>query len=127
MRLVTWLLNIDNPSSFGTIYLLSNTYLLFFFFFAVVCHIIFQALIKDPKMNSVVMNPHVKRSLKQKTFNDALAKAKVSPITVNLISEWSQTRVTAGTPVSLIVCVCGVYTCNTFEPSFVTFSKTTVH
>lgn len=38
-------------------------------------------------MNSVVMNPHVKRSLKQKTFNDALAKAKVSPITVNLISE----------------------------------------
>ncbi|XP_005719853.1 ATP synthase peripheral stalk subunit OSCP, mitochondrial [Pundamilia nyererei] len=45
-----------------------------------------SALIKDPKMNSVVMNPHVKRSLKQKTFNDALAKAKVSPITVNLIN-----------------------------------------
>uniref|UniRef100_A0A668V1T1 ATP synthase peripheral stalk subunit OSCP, mitochondrial n=1 Tax=Oreochromis aureus TaxID=47969 RepID=A0A668V1T1_OREAU len=45
-----------------------------------------SALIKDPKMNSVVMNPHVKRSLKQKTFNDALTKAKVSPITVNLIN-----------------------------------------
>ncbi|XP_063324789.1 ATP synthase subunit O, mitochondrial-like [Pelmatolapia mariae] len=45
-----------------------------------------SALIKDPKINSVVMNPHVKRSLKQKTFNDALTKAKVSPITVNLIN-----------------------------------------
>ncbi|KAE8286048.1 ATP synthase subunit O, mitochondrial [Larimichthys crocea] len=43
-------------------------------------------LIKDPKLSSIVMNPHVKRSLKQKTFNDALAKAKVSPITINLIN-----------------------------------------
>ena len=38
-------------------------------------------------MSSIVMNPHVKRSLKQKAFGDALAKAKASPITVNLISE----------------------------------------
>ncbi|XP_022072092.1 ATP synthase subunit O, mitochondrial [Acanthochromis polyacanthus] len=45
-----------------------------------------SALIKDPKISSVVMNPHVKRNLKQKAFNDALAKAKVSPITVNLIN-----------------------------------------
>ncbi|XP_061643212.1 ATP synthase subunit O, mitochondrial isoform X1 [Phyllopteryx taeniolatus] len=45
-----------------------------------------NALIKDPILSSVVMNPHVKRSLKQKTFHDALAKAKVSPITVNLIN-----------------------------------------
>ncbi|XP_077588992.1 ATP synthase peripheral stalk subunit OSCP, mitochondrial [Stigmatopora nigra] len=44
------------------------------------------ALIKDPKLSSVVMNPHVKRSLKQKTFHDALTKAKVSPITFNLIN-----------------------------------------
>uniref|UniRef100_A0A3P8TLI9 ATP synthase peripheral stalk subunit OSCP, mitochondrial n=1 Tax=Amphiprion percula TaxID=161767 RepID=A0A3P8TLI9_AMPPE len=44
-----------------------------------------SALIKDPKISSVVMNPHVKRNLKQKAFNNALAKAKVSPITVNLI------------------------------------------
>lgn len=34
------------------------------------------------------MNPHVKRSIKQKTFHDALAKDKVSAITLNLISEW---------------------------------------
>ncbi|XP_072251979.1 ATP synthase subunit O, mitochondrial [Leuresthes tenuis] len=45
-----------------------------------------SALIKDPKLSSIVMNPHVKRSLKQKTFTDALVKAKVSPITVNLIN-----------------------------------------
>uniref|UniRef100_A0A3B5LKJ3 ATP synthase peripheral stalk subunit OSCP, mitochondrial n=1 Tax=Xiphophorus couchianus TaxID=32473 RepID=A0A3B5LKJ3_9TELE len=43
-------------------------------------------LIKDPKMSGIVMNPHVKRSIKQKTFHDALAKANVSPITVNLIN-----------------------------------------
>ncbi|KAL7395274.1 hypothetical protein ABVT39_013553 [Epinephelus coioides] len=45
-----------------------------------------SAMIKDPKMSSIVMNPHIKRSLKQKTFHDALAKAKVSPIIVNLIN-----------------------------------------
>uniref|UniRef100_G3Q282 ATP synthase peripheral stalk subunit OSCP, mitochondrial n=1 Tax=Gasterosteus aculeatus aculeatus TaxID=481459 RepID=G3Q282_GASAC len=45
-----------------------------------------SALIKDPKVSSIVMNPHVKRSIKQKTFHDALAKAKVSNVTVNLIN-----------------------------------------
>lgn len=45
-----------------------------------------STLIKDPKISSIVMNPHVKRSIKQKTFSDALTKAKVSPITVNLMN-----------------------------------------
>ncbi|XP_041800617.1 ATP synthase subunit O, mitochondrial [Chelmon rostratus] len=45
-----------------------------------------SAMIKDPKLSSIVMNPHVKRSIKQKTFGDALAKAKVSPMTSNLIN-----------------------------------------
>ncbi|XP_047440523.1 ATP synthase subunit O, mitochondrial [Mugil cephalus] len=45
-----------------------------------------STMIKDPKLGSIVMNPHVKRSLKQRAFSDALAKAKVSPITVNLIN-----------------------------------------
>ncbi|XP_068570702.1 ATP synthase subunit O, mitochondrial [Cebidichthys violaceus] len=45
-----------------------------------------SALIKDPNVSSIVMNPHVKRSIKQKTFHDGLAKSKVSPITVNLIT-----------------------------------------
>ncbi|KPP73559.1 ATP synthase subunit O, mitochondrial-like [Scleropages formosus] len=43
-------------------------------------------LIKDPKLSSIVLNPHVKRSIKQKTFTDALAKEKLSPITINLIT-----------------------------------------
>ncbi|KAG9271029.1 ATP synthase subunit O, mitochondrial [Astyanax mexicanus] len=43
-------------------------------------------LIRDPKLSSIVLNPHVKRSIKQKTFNDALNKAKLSPITINLIN-----------------------------------------
>ncbi|KAK5607869.1 ATP synthase subunit O, mitochondrial [Crenichthys baileyi] len=45
-----------------------------------------STLIKDPKISGIVMNPHLKRSIKQKAFHDALAKAKVSPITVNLIN-----------------------------------------
>ncbi|KAL4656597.1 ATP synthase subunit O, mitochondrial [Arapaima gigas] len=45
-----------------------------------------SSLIRDPKLSSIVMNPHVKRSIKQKTFNDALVKEKLSPITINLIN-----------------------------------------
>ncbi|XP_074504532.1 ATP synthase peripheral stalk subunit OSCP, mitochondrial [Sebastes fasciatus] len=45
-----------------------------------------SALIKNPNISSIVMNPHVKRAIKQKTFHDALAKARVSTITVNLIN-----------------------------------------
>ncbi|KAM4585787.1 ATP synthase peripheral stalk subunit OSCP, mitochondrial [Fundulus diaphanus] len=45
-----------------------------------------SVLIKDPKIAGIVMNPHVKRSIKQKTFYDALTKAKVSPITINLLN-----------------------------------------
>ncbi|XP_026888539.1 ATP synthase subunit O, mitochondrial [Electrophorus electricus] len=45
-----------------------------------------STLIKDPKLSGIVMNPHVKRSIKLKTVSDALSKAKVSPITVNLIN-----------------------------------------
>lgn len=46
-----------------------------------------QTLIKDPKLSSIVMNPHVKRNIKQKTFGDALTKAKLSPMIINLISK----------------------------------------
>ncbi|XP_036396140.1 ATP synthase subunit O, mitochondrial-like [Megalops cyprinoides] len=45
-----------------------------------------SGLIADPKLSGIVMNPHVKRSIKQKTFNDALTKEKLSPITINLIN-----------------------------------------
>lgn len=51
-------------------------------------YLFFQSLIKDPKLSSIVLNPHVKRSIKQKTVNDALNKAKLSPITINFISEY---------------------------------------
>ncbi|KAA0715640.1 ATP synthase subunit O, mitochondrial [Triplophysa tibetana] len=45
-----------------------------------------STMIKEPKLSSMVMNPHVKRSIKMKTFNDALTKAKLSPITINFIN-----------------------------------------
>ncbi|XP_075889024.1 ATP synthase peripheral stalk subunit OSCP, mitochondrial [Nelusetta ayraudi] len=45
-----------------------------------------SSLIKDPKLAGIVMNPHVKRSIKQKTFTEELTKAKLSPMTVNLIN-----------------------------------------
>ncbi|CAN9514902.1 unnamed protein product [Ophioblennius macclurei] len=44
------------------------------------------AMIKDPKMSGLLLNPHIKRNLKQKAFTDALTKAKASPITINLIN-----------------------------------------
>ncbi|KAG6932747.1 ATP synthase subunit O, mitochondrial [Chelydra serpentina] len=42
-------------------------------------------LLKDPKLSSLVMNPHIKRVIKQKTINDALVKDKLSPITINFM------------------------------------------
>uniref|UniRef100_A0A8C3NWU4 ATP synthase peripheral stalk subunit OSCP, mitochondrial n=1 Tax=Cyanoderma ruficeps TaxID=181631 RepID=A0A8C3NWU4_9PASS len=45
-----------------------------------------RSLLKDPKLSSVVMNPHTKSSVKQKAVNDALAREKMSPITVNLMN-----------------------------------------
>lgn len=54
-----------------------------------------QSLIKDPKLSSIVMNPHVKRQVKNKTFTDALTKSGLSPIIFNFISE-SPTRAEYG-------------------------------
>ncbi|CAN8197067.1 unnamed protein product [Coccothraustes coccothraustes] len=45
-----------------------------------------RSLLKDPKLSSVVMNPHTKSSVKQKAVNDAMAREKMSPITVNLMN-----------------------------------------
>ncbi|XP_043928895.1 ATP synthase subunit O, mitochondrial isoform X3 [Protopterus annectens] len=42
--------------------------------------------LKDPKMSAVVLNPHIKRAIKQKTVNDFLVKDKLSPITVNFVN-----------------------------------------
>ncbi|KAJ8388528.1 hypothetical protein AAFF_G00132420 [Aldrovandia affinis] len=45
-----------------------------------------SGLIKSARLSSIVMNPHIKRSLKQKIFNEALTKEKLSPITINLVN-----------------------------------------
>ncbi|XP_030055530.1 ATP synthase peripheral stalk subunit OSCP, mitochondrial [Microcaecilia unicolor] len=45
-----------------------------------------SALIKDPKMSAILLNPHVKRAIKQKSVSDALAKEKLSPVTVNFVN-----------------------------------------
>ena len=68
---------------------LSNSFTLSYihvFFHCLLC--LPQGLIKDPKVSSIVMNPHVKRSLKQKTLTDALSQVKATPITLNFIGEW---------------------------------------
>ncbi|XP_038277951.1 ATP synthase subunit O, mitochondrial [Dermochelys coriacea] len=44
-----------------------------------------STLLKDPKLSSVVVNPHIKSVIKQKTINDALVKEKLSPITINFM------------------------------------------
>ncbi|RXM97804.1 ATP synthase subunit O, mitochondrial [Acipenser ruthenus] len=45
-----------------------------------------KILMKDPKMTTVFMNPHIKRSIKQKTVNDVMTKEKLSTITINFIN-----------------------------------------
>ncbi|KAL8190558.1 UNVERIFIED_CONTAM: ATP synthase subunit O, mitochondrial [Gekko kuhli] len=45
-----------------------------------------SALIRDPKLSGIVMNPHIKGTVKQKAMNDALVKEKLSPITVNFVN-----------------------------------------
>uniref|UniRef100_A0A8C8RXU1 ATP synthase peripheral stalk subunit OSCP, mitochondrial n=1 Tax=Pelusios castaneus TaxID=367368 RepID=A0A8C8RXU1_9SAUR len=42
-------------------------------------------LLKDPKLSSIVRNPHIKSAVKQKSVNDALVKEKLSPITINFM------------------------------------------
>ncbi|XP_069800828.1 ATP synthase subunit O, mitochondrial [Dendropsophus ebraccatus] len=56
-----------------------------------------SVLIKDPKLSTIITNPHIKRGLKQKTITDILAKEKFSPITsnfVNLLAENGRLRYT---------------------------------
>ncbi|XP_075449938.1 ATP synthase peripheral stalk subunit OSCP, mitochondrial [Ascaphus truei] len=43
-------------------------------------------LIRDPKLSVLLTNPHIKRTLKQKTITDILAVEKFSPVTVNFIN-----------------------------------------
>ncbi|OCT91261.1 ATP synthase subunit O, mitochondrial [Xenopus laevis] len=45
-----------------------------------------STLLKDPKLSFVVTNPHIKRTLKQKTVGDILAKEKFSPLTLNFVN-----------------------------------------
>ncbi|XP_072850207.1 ATP synthase peripheral stalk subunit OSCP, mitochondrial [Pogona vitticeps] len=44
------------------------------------------ALMKDPKLSAVVMNPHIKGAAKQKAVQNVLVKEKLSPITLNFIN-----------------------------------------
>ncbi|XP_041758038.1 ATP synthase subunit O, mitochondrial-like [Coregonus clupeaformis] len=43
------------------------------------------ALVKDPKLSGIMMNPHVKRSIKH-TNTDVMTKTGMSPVIINLIS-----------------------------------------
>ncbi|CAI9607565.1 unnamed protein product [Staurois parvus] len=42
-----------------------------------------SVLFKEPKLSVIITNPHVKRSLKQKTITDLVTKEKFSPIMAN--------------------------------------------
>ncbi|XP_040194849.1 ATP synthase subunit O, mitochondrial [Rana temporaria] len=44
------------------------------------------ALVKDPKLSFIITNPHVKRSLKQKTITDIVTKEKFTPVTANFFN-----------------------------------------
>uniref|UniRef100_A0A3P8Z4X5 Oligomycin sensitivity conferral protein n=2 Tax=Esox lucius TaxID=8010 RepID=A0A3P8Z4X5_ESOLU len=42
--------------------------------------------VRHKKLSGIMANPHVKRSIKQRTFTDTLTKKEMSPIIVNLIN-----------------------------------------
>ncbi|XP_042619867.1 ATP synthase subunit O, mitochondrial-like isoform X2 [Cyprinus carpio] len=44
------------------------------------------SLIKDPKLSSIVMNPHVNLIFNNISFINAMTNAKLSPITINLVN-----------------------------------------
>ncbi|XP_029459394.1 ATP synthase subunit O, mitochondrial [Rhinatrema bivittatum] len=56
------------------------------------------ALIKDPKMSAILMNPHVKRALKMKSVTDVLAKEKLSPVTINFVNVLAENGRLSQTP-----------------------------
>ncbi|XP_049641775.1 ATP synthase subunit O, mitochondrial [Suncus etruscus] len=43
-------------------------------------------LLKEPKLATSILNPHVKRSIKVKSIGDMTAREKFSPLTTNLIN-----------------------------------------
>uniref|UniRef100_A0A8C5SHR6 ATP synthase peripheral stalk subunit OSCP, mitochondrial n=1 Tax=Laticauda laticaudata TaxID=8630 RepID=A0A8C5SHR6_LATLA len=43
------------------------------------------AVMKDPKLSGIVMNPYVKTKVKQQVVNDLLLKEKLSPLTINFV------------------------------------------
>lgn len=49
-------------------------------------YVLFQQLLKDPKVSLAVLNPYVKRSIKAKSLSDITTKEKFSPLTANLMS-----------------------------------------
>ncbi|CAL8333565.1 unnamed protein product [Gadus morhua 'NCC'] len=49
-----------------------------------------STMIKDPKVSGIVMNPHIKRGIKMQVVTDVLVKAKMSPLTINLIKVLSE-------------------------------------
>ncbi|XP_073473269.1 ATP synthase subunit O, mitochondrial [Aquarana catesbeiana] len=43
-------------------------------------------LVKEPKLSVIITNPHVKRSLKQKTIANLVTKEKFTPVTANFFN-----------------------------------------
>nr|AFK10890.1 ATP synthase, H+ transporting, mitochondrial F1 complex, O subunit [Callorhinchus milii] len=49
-----------------------------------------KTLMKDPKVSSIVTNPHIKSAVKQKAMTDVLVKEKCSPLTINFVGLLAQ-------------------------------------
>ncbi|XP_003219051.2 ATP synthase subunit O, mitochondrial [Anolis carolinensis] len=95
-------------------------------------------LMKDPKLSAVVMNPHIKGAVKQKTVNDVLLKEKLSPITVNFFNVLAENGRLSYTP-SVISAfgrimsahrgevLCSVTTAQALDEASITELKTTLN
>ncbi|XP_044298071.1 ATP synthase subunit O, mitochondrial isoform X1 [Varanus komodoensis] len=57
-----------------------------------------MALVKDPKLSGIIMNPHIKGAVKRKAMNDAVLKEKLSPITINFVNVLAENGRLRNTP-----------------------------
>ncbi|XP_039174697.1 ATP synthase subunit O, mitochondrial [Crotalus tigris] len=96
------------------------------------------AIMKDPKLSNVVMNPYVKAKVKQQMVGDALLKEKLSPLTINFVKTLAENSRLPYTP-SVISAfgkimsayrgeiLCSVTTAQTLDEASLTELKTTLN
>ncbi|KAG8136547.1 hypothetical protein E2320_005118 [Naja naja] len=97
-----------------------------------------QAVMKEPKLSGIVMNPYVKTKAKQQVVNDLLLKEKLSPLTINFVKTLAENGRLPYTPGVISAfgkmmsayrgeILCSVTTAQTLDEANLTELKTTLN